>query len=446
MSKNVVVKKTGDKGKGVFALKDFKKDEIILYINGKVVETSDHSSFSEYVQNHWFPFDKKGHRYKYVLPKSPWMYINHSCNPNTGIRDNRDIVAMRSIKKGEEILLDYSLNNIDNWKMECKCKSKNCRKVISTFYSLNSKTKEKYLNYVIDYIRDEYLKTKGKNLVKAFAPANISCIFSIIENNSPLKKGSLGVGFTVNKGVTVSIKKIPILKKSNKQNKIIIYFNNKKIKFPTVETVAKKLNKNKENLEIKINSDLPLSCGFGISGASALATAYTLNKLLKLKKTKKELAKIAHIAEVENKTGLGDVINQYYGGFLIRYKPSCKFKVKRLNIKHKKIYYKVFSKLDTKKIITNKKIKNKINRAGIESLKKISSLKKPSLNKIIKISKEFSIDSNLLKNKDIIKLIDKIEKNNGSASMIMLGNAVFSNKRFKGSKELKITDKGACSL
>ena len=45
-------------------------------------------------------------------------------------------------------------------------------------------------------------------MAKAFAPANISCIFSIVENNSPLKKGSLGVGFTVNKGVIVSIKKI----------------------------------------------------------------------------------------------------------------------------------------------------------------------------------------------------------------------------------------------
>jgi len=291
---------------------------------------------------------------------------------------------------------------------------------------------------------------------KAFAPANISCIFSIIENSPPLKcrkskisehaqkcnafltKGSLGVGFTINKGVTVSIKKI--------KNKATISFNNKEIKFPTVASVIEKLNKNKENLEIRINSQLPLSCGFGISGASALATAYTLNKLLNLKKSKQELAKIAHTAEVENKTGLGDVINQYYGGFLIKYEPSYKFKVKKLKINNKKIYYKIFSKLDTKKIITNKQIKNKINKASINSLKTIKKIsnKNISLNKIIKISKEFSIDSSLLKNKDIIRLIDKIEKNNGSASMIMLGNAVFSDKRFKGSKELKIMNKGAC--
>ena len=70
---------------------------------------------------------------------------------------------------------------------------------------------------------------------------------------------------------------------------------------------------------------------------------------------KKELAKIAHIAEVENGTGLGDVVNQFYGGFLLKPMPSSKFIVKKLPIKNKFIYYKIFNKLDTKKIITNKK-------------------------------------------------------------------------------------------
>ena len=278
-------------------------------------------------------------------------------------------------------------------------------------------------------------------MVKAFAPGSISCIFSIVENKSPARKGSLGVGFTVDKGVTVSIKKI--------KDKTIIFFNNKTTKFPTVESVVKKLNKANEALEIKIKTSLPIGCGFGLSGASALATTYSLNKLLKLKKNKKELAKIAHIAEVENNTGLGDVTNQYYGGFLAKFRPSSEFVVKRLPIKNKEIYYKIFSKLYTKKIIKNKKIKNKINKAGIDSLKTIKKIinnkktKKNILKEIIKISKEFSVKSGLLKNKQIKNLIEKIEKNNGNASMIMLGNAVFSNKKFKGCTSIRISGKGA---
>jgi len=270
-------------------------------------------------------------------------------------------------------------------------------------------------------------------LAKAFAPGNISCIFVIKKVKNPAKSGSLGLGFTVDKGVRVTITKI-----INKKN--IILFNNKKIKLPTVDSVVKKLTK--EKFLVKIRSELPIGTGFGISGASALATAYALNKLLNLKKSKKSLAMVAHIAEVENGTGLGDVTNQFYGGFLIKYESSYKFKVKKLPIKNKKIYYKYFSKINTKEIISNKKLKNKINNSGIKALKKIKALNKINIKNIIRISKEFSVNSGLLNNK-IINLIKKIEEDNGKASMIMLGNAVFSDKKFKGSKVLIIKDKGA---
>ena len=287
--------------------------------------------------------------------------------------------------------------------------------------------------------------------VKAFAPGNISCIFVIKKTKNPAKSGSLGLGFTVDKGVFVTIKKFGNIKKYNKkiknnniENKI--YFNNKKIRLPTIDSVIQKLTN--EKVIINIESKLPLGYGFGISGASAIATAYALNKLFNLKKTKKELALIAHIAEVENGTGLGDVVNQYYGGFLIKHQPSCTFKVKKIPINNKKIYYRYFSGISTKKTISNKKIKKIINNAGVKALKGIKALDKKNFNlkNLIKISKEFSIDSKLLKNKKIINIIKKIENNDGNASMIMLGNAVFSDIYFKGSKESIIKDKAACLL
>src|SRR3989338_2543287 len=290
---------------------------------------------------------------------------------------------------------------------------------------------------------------------KAFAPGNISCIFVIKKTKKPEKSGSLGMGFTVNKGVFVTIRKINNYKKfiknkinikNIKNNKNIIHFNNKKINFPTVDSVIEKLSD--ERVVVYIKSELPLGYGFGISGAAALATAYALNKLLNLKKSKKELAIIAHIAEVENSTGLGDVINQYFGGFLVKYESSYKFKAARLPIKNKAVYCKYFSPIETKKIISDEKIKNRINNAGIRALNKIKVLNENNLDfkNLIKISKEFSISSGLLKNKKVIKTVKEIEKNNGNASMIMLGNAVFSDIKFKGSEKLIIKDKGAYLL
>src|SRR3989338_340159 len=186
---------------------------------------------------------------------------------------------------------------------------------------------------------------------KAFAPGNISCVFVIKKTKNPAKSGSLGMGFTVDKGVVATIKKINNTKKSNiklnnkkiinnENQENIIWFNNEKINFPTINSVIKNLTDEKVIVDIK--SQLPLGYGFGISGAAALATAYSLNKLLNLEKSKKELAMAAHIAEVENSTGLGDVVNQYFGGFLVKYESSYKFKIHRIPINNKKAYYKYF--------------------------------------------------------------------------------------------------------
>src|SRR3989338_5561550 len=129
-----------------------------------------------------------------------------------------------------------------------------------------------------------------------------------------------------------------------------------------------------EKLKIHIMSKLPLGCGFGLSGASALATAYAVNEMLKLKKPKKELAVIAHIAEVENKTGLGDVVNQYYGGFFAKLKPSSYFVVKRLPVKNTHVYCRYFSKINTMSIIANPKLEHGINKSASIALKKIQKL------------------------------------------------------------------------
>ena len=154
MKSNVVIKQTENIGKGLFALKNFKKNELILSINGKTIETEKPKLFSKEIQDHWFPFDKKGKNKYYVLPNIPWKYLNHSCNPNAGIKNNKNIVAIKSIKKGEEITFDYAMNNIDNWKMKCKCNSKNCRGIISTYNLLDKKTKKKYKDYILDCLKE----------------------------------------------------------------------------------------------------------------------------------------------------------------------------------------------------------------------------------------------------------------------------------------------------
>ena len=38
------------------------------------------------------------------------VYLNHSKTPNVEFKKNGELVSLRSIKKGEELLMDYDVN------------------------------------------------------------------------------------------------------------------------------------------------------------------------------------------------------------------------------------------------------------------------------------------------------------------------------------------------
>ena len=59
-------------------------------------------------------------------------YLNHSCEGNCGLDDDGDFVAIGNIESGEELTYDYALAESNpNFRMVCRCESKNCRKIIT---------------------------------------------------------------------------------------------------------------------------------------------------------------------------------------------------------------------------------------------------------------------------------------------------------------------------
>lgn len=63
----------------------------------------------------------------------PVDYINHSCNPNAGMREQILLVAMRDIAPDEEVTFDYGMV-VSEWvgtePIACNCGSVECRKTI----------------------------------------------------------------------------------------------------------------------------------------------------------------------------------------------------------------------------------------------------------------------------------------------------------------------------
>ena len=272
---------------------------------------------------------------------------------------------------------------------------------------------------------------------KAFAPGNLSCVFKIIPHPEPTQMHSLGMGFTITEGVVVTV--------SQHHNEIAVRFNDNEIHFPTVVSVIQKLTP--QPIQVEIESPLPLGCGFGLSGAASLATTYALNALLALGKSEEELAMTAHVAEVENRTGLGDVCAQYHGGCLVKLKRGYPLAAERLPIPAQPIYYRYFSSIQTKTILENAERRERINRAADETLQALEKLTKSDavdFNACIQLSKQFSLNSGLLEDHRVKETIGGIEKAGGVASMIMLGNAVFSTQPFEGATEttLSTAEKG----
>ena len=273
-------------------------------------------------------------------------------------------------------------------------------------------------------------------MARAYAPGNISCVFKVIRHTDPARMHSLGMGFTVKEGVEVIV---------SEHHETEVLFNGERINFPTVGAVVNRLIQNSgiTGIKVDITSPLPLGCGFGLSGAAALATAYALNELLTLHKDSEKLAMTAHIAEVENRTGLGDVCSQYHGGCLVKLKEGSPLTADRLPITEQPIYYRYFGPIQTSEVLGNREQTTRINRAADVALRTLQTLTnaKPNadlFNACFAVSKQFSVESGLLSDARVIDTIAGIEAEGGVASMIMLGNGVFSTHSFEDAVETRL--------
>ncbi|MEM1578581.1 MAG: pantoate kinase [Archaeoglobaceae archaeon] len=239
-----------------------------------------------------------------------------------------------------------------------------------------------------------------------FCPAAISCIFSPKIEDKPENSGSIGVGFTIDKGV---------LAKHSRGLK----FNGKDIELPTVSYVLKRAG-----LEgVEIFSDLPLGCGFGLSGASAIATAFLAEK------PNVELFDLAHEAEVVNLTGLGTVATIAYSGLVIRKTACCpsRIVVERYAWNYELDFLSVGS-ISTKDVLSKRK---DIAEIGKKCLKEF--MREISLRNLFKCSKAFAEETGLIE--PVRDIIEAVESSGGVASMAMLGKTVFAKNGFSALKE-----------
>jgi uncharacterized protein len=171
ITNKVKVFNSGINKKGVFALKPIRKDEVICVWGGHVITEKE---FKHLKKRKFKNIDDYATRladgFYLVSCKHGNLedddFFNHSCNPNAGIKGHLLMVAMRDIKKKEEITYDYCMTDADyDYSFKCSCNSKNCRGNITTKDWKNNFLQRKYRNYFSWYVQQKInkLKKQGKS-------------------------------------------------------------------------------------------------------------------------------------------------------------------------------------------------------------------------------------------------------------------------------------------
>lgn len=259
---------------------------------------------------------------------------------------------------------------------------------------------------------------------QAYSPAHITGFFSIYESGDPLRTGSIGAGLCISKGVYTEVEIKPSV-----SNKIFIYINGRLDPAPTSSTVVRHYLKSVGGrYVVRINHliNVPIGAGFGSSGAGALSLSYALNKLFGNIFRRVEAAQIAHYAEVVNKTGLGTVIAEYYGGLEIRTEPGAPGigKVIKYCIHGDKLLVAVnFGKILTKTILSNRLIKRRIMDRGSRFVDEF--IKEPTIENLLILSRRFAYETGLMD--DFIADVSELFIRNGyEPAMAMVGKTIFT--------------------
>jgi len=256
-----------------------------------------------------------------------------------------------------------------------------------------------------------------KRSARAFAPAHITGFFCIHDHDDPRKKGSTGCGIVLDGGVITTVAYAEELEETQ------IILNGEQVGGHTTRTVVNMLT----NVPLLVESvaNIPIGCGFGASAAGALSTAYALNDALSLDLTSAKLIETAHIADVVNRSGLGDVIAQSYGGVVIRTAPGAPEygKVDWIPVASKEVLCLTLGELDTGSVISDPDFAWRITSMGKGAMKKL--MTSPTFETFMQCSRDFALGTGLASD-TIIDAIEAVESAGGMASQAMLGESVFA--------------------
>ncbi|HEX9281604.1 MAG TPA: SET domain-containing protein-lysine N-methyltransferase [Candidatus Udaeobacter sp.] len=155
LSPKTEVRESKIHGRGLFAVVDISKDEIVSVKGGHIV---DRKTLREKITPVLGSVEIQIGGDLFIAPvsdeerESSMLYLNHSCDPNLGMRGEITFVAMREIRAGEELTHDWAMTDDDDYSIECNCGAANCRKTLTGKDWQHRDLQKRYAGYFSVYL------------------------------------------------------------------------------------------------------------------------------------------------------------------------------------------------------------------------------------------------------------------------------------------------------
>jgi uncharacterized protein len=152
LSPKAQARPAGLKGMGSFAVETIAAGETVAGFGGHVVHGAELEVLSDDMQSRTIQIDED----LYLVPSAtpePGDFVNHSCEPNCGIRGSILVVAMRDIAVGEEITFDYAMCDSSPYdEFVCECGEPTCRRLITGADWMRPDLQVKYAGWFSSYL------------------------------------------------------------------------------------------------------------------------------------------------------------------------------------------------------------------------------------------------------------------------------------------------------
>jgi Proteins containing SET domain len=155
LSPKTEVRESKIHGRGLFAIADIAKNEIVAVKGGHIV---DRKTLREKITPVLGPVEIQIGDDLFIAPvsdeerESSMLYLNHSCDADLGMRGDITFVAMRDIRAGEELTHDWAMTDDDDYSIECNCGAANCRQILTGKDWQRPDLQKRYVGYFSAYL------------------------------------------------------------------------------------------------------------------------------------------------------------------------------------------------------------------------------------------------------------------------------------------------------